>query len=92
MVKSLAEVSFDLCERKHRVNSKTQVRAQVRAQVSDSEDDNDDSDNDNDNDDSLSTSEELFGKVVKKPYLHYLFTSRIDYKFIIQMTIFVTNP
>ena len=80
LVKSLVEVSFDLCERKRRVNSKAQVRAQVRAQVSDSEDDNDDSDNDNDNDDSLSTSEELSGKVVKKPYLHYLFTSRIDYK------------
>ena len=80
LVKSLVEVSFDLCERKRRVNSKAQFRAQVRAQVSDSEDDNDDSDNDNDNDDSLSTSEELFGKVVKKPYLHYLFTSRIDYK------------
>ena len=29
---------------------------------------------------SKSTSNEIFGKVVKKPYLHYLITSQIDYK------------
>ena len=28
----------------------------------------------------LATSDEIFGRVVKRPYLHYLFTSRIDYK------------
>ena len=27
-----------------------------------------------------SISDEIFGRIVKKPYLHYLFTSRIDYK------------
>ena len=29
---------------------------------------------------SSKTSDEIFGRVVKRPYLHYLFTSRIDYK------------
>ena len=72
LVKSLVEVSFDLCERKRRVNS--------RVQVMDSEDEGNNDDSDNNTDDSLSTSEELFGKVVKKPYLHYIITSYIDYK------------
>ena len=31
-------------------------------------------------DKALKTSDELFGRVVKRSYLHYLFTSRIDYK------------
>ena len=77
--------------RTNRVNLRAQVgdkvRDQVMDQVMDSEDEgnsdnNDDSDNDNDNDssnDSLLTSEELFGKVVNKPYLHYITTSYIDY-------------
>ena len=26
------------------------------------------------------TSNKIFGRVVKRPYLHYLFTSKIDYK------------
>ena len=74
LAKPLVEVSFDLYERKRRVNSRTNSKAQVR----DSEDDNDDDDSDDDND-SISTSEELFGKVVKKPYLHYIISSHIDY-------------
>ena len=28
----------------------------------------------------LKTSDEIFGRIVKVPYLHYLFTSRIDYQ------------
>ena len=28
----------------------------------------------------MTTSDEIFGRVVKRPYLHYLITSRIDYK------------
>ena len=43
----------------------------------------DDNEEDNEEDDfesmPKSTSEKIFGKVVKKPYLHYLITSRIDY-------------
>ena len=34
--------------------------------------------NDDDDDDVISS--EIFGRIVKRPYLHYLFTSRIDYK------------
>ena len=39
-------------------------------------------DDDDDDDDVISsgTSSEIFGRIVKRPYLHYLFTSRIDYK------------
>ena len=35
--------------------------------------------NDDDDDDD-GTSSKIFGRVVRRPYLHYLFTSRIDYK------------
>ena len=71
---SLVEVSFDLNEKKLKCSRKPSNRSR---RVSPKEDyDKDDNDSDDDDDDDLSM---LFGKLVKTPYLHYLFNSRIDY-------------
>ena len=84
IVEPLVEISFDLYERKRRG---------AKNEVNDDDDREDELecklecklDNYCENEDlwgseSNSTSNEIFGKVVKKPYLHYLITSRIDYK------------
>ena len=67
--KPLVEVSFDL----YRKNLRRKVIKEVVNEVVNEDDDSEDEDN-------LATSDEIFGRVVKRPYLHYLFTSRIDYK------------
>ena len=65
----LVEVSFDLYEK----NLRRKVIKEVVNEVVNDDDDSEDEDN-------LATSDEIFGRVVKRSYLHYLFTSRIDYK------------
>ena len=65
MTERLVEVSFDLYKNSRR---KRKVVDEL-----DSYDDDDDIT-------SSGTSSKIFGRVVRRPYLHYLFTSRIDYK------------
>ena len=65
ITKPLVEVSFDLYEKD--LSRKRNVVIE-----------NDELDNYDDDDEG--TSNEIFGRVVRKPYLHYLLTSRIDYK------------
>ena len=72
--KPLVEVSFDLYEK----NMRRKVIKEVVNEVVNEDDDDDD--DDSEDEDNLATSDEIFGRVVKRPYLHYLFTSRIDYK------------
>ena len=70
----LVEVSFDLYEK----NLRRKVIKEVVNEVVNEDDDDDD--DDSEDEDNLATSDEIFDRVVKRPYLHYLFTSRIDYK------------
>ena len=77
MLESLVEVSFDLCEKS----------ARGRKKVSYEEFDDEDCCEyelerleDELSMSKRSISDKIFGRIVKKPYLHYLFTSRIDYK------------
>ena len=64
IIESLVEVSFDLYEKDIRRRKKV-----VNEVINEDKED----------DDLLATSDEIFGRVVKRPYLHYLITSRIDY-------------
>ena len=65
IIEPLVEVSFDLYEKDMR-------RRKVAKE--------DELNNYNEDEDLLATSDEIFGRVVKRPYLHYLIMSRIDYK------------
>ena len=71
----MVEVSFDLNEKKRKRSRKPSNRSHRVSPKEDYDKDDNDSDDDDDDDD-LSM---LFGKLVKTPYLHYLFNSRIDY-------------
>ena len=88
IVEPLAEISFDLYERKRRrvksefineVNDDGELEDELRRKL-DNYCENEDLWESEFKSTSKSTSNEIFGKVVKKPYLHYLITSRIDYK------------
>ena len=68
----LVEVSFDLYEKDLRRKRKVVIDEDINEVVEHDEFDNYDDDD--------GTSDEIFGRVVKRPYLHYLFTSRMDYK------------
>ena len=69
IIESLVEVSFDLYEKDIRRRKKV-VNEVINEVIN--EDDEDE--------DLLATSDEIFGRVVKRPHLHYLIMSRIDYK------------
>ena len=69
-IEPLVEVSFDLYEKDIR----------RRREVIDEVIDEDELNNYDEDEDLLATSDEIFGRVVKRPYLHYLITSRIDNK------------
>ena len=69
----LVEVSFDLYEKNLR-------RKVIKKVVNEDINEDDVDDDDSEDKDNLATSDEIFGRVVKRPYLQYLFTSRIDYK------------
>ena len=69
-IEPLVEVSFDLYEKDIR----------RRRKVIDEVIDEDELNNYDEDEDLLATSDEIFGRVVKRPYLHYLITSRIDNK------------
>ena len=77
MIEPLVEVSFDLYEKDIRRRRKVinEVVDEVINEVVNEAIDDDDED-----EDLLAMSDEMFGRVVKRPYLHYLITSRIDYK------------
>ena len=83
ILESLVEVSFDLYEKSLRGRRKV-VNEGVNEEVSDDEDYREYELERLEDELSLpkysKTSDEIFGRIVKKPYLHYLFTSRIDYK------------
>ena len=65
MTESLVEVSFDLKKNSRR-------KRKVVDELDSYDDDGDIT--------SSGTSSKIFGRVVRRPYLHHLFTSRIDYK------------
>ena len=80
ILESLVEVSFDLCEKNSRGRKKV-----VKKVVHDEDDDYREYELERLEDELLTPkylnkSDEIFDRVVKKPYLHYLFTSRIDFK------------
>ena len=78
---SLVEVSFDLCEKSSRGRKNVSYE-----EINEGFDDEDCCEYELERlEDELSMpnhsiSDKIFGRIVKKPYLHYLFTSRIDYK------------
>ena len=73
IIESLVEVSFDLYGKDLRRRRKV-INEDINEVIDDERKDN------SEDEGLLATSDEIFGRVVKRPYLHYLFTSRIDYK------------
>ena len=75
IMESLVEVSFDLYEKDIRRRNKV-INEVINKVINE-----DNLENNYDEDENLlTTSDEIFGRVVNRPYLHYLITSRIDYK------------
>ena len=72
IIESLIEVSFDLYEKDMRRRRKV-IREYINKLNIEKLNGNLEDEN------LLATSDEIFGRVVNKPYLHYLLTSRIDY-------------
>ena len=71
IIESLVEVSFDLYDKDIRRRNKV-----INEVINEDNLEN----NYDEDEDLLTTSDEIFGRVVNRPYLHYLFTSRIGYK------------
>ena len=71
IIESLAEVSFDLYEKDIRRRNKVINEVINKDNLENNYDEDEDL---------LTTSDEIFGRVVNRPYLQYLITSRIDYK------------
>ena len=81
IIESLVEVSLDLYGKDLRRKRKV-INEDINEDINEVINEViDDERKDNSEDEGLlATSDEIFGRVVKRPYLHYLFTSRIDYK------------